>query len=148
MMAGKYTYNDCIDIDSHELIGWNSVPTRWHPKHLGEVLPGPISWRAVPVIRPSLRFFQIAKVVHDNFPNRIWTFFKCKSWTGRLEDLLQKATFRCAASQMHDSVSTSWPARKARTLSSTARIAEQFWKVPPTTLRYGFRHHHAERRDS
>jgi len=74
MMAGKYTYNDCIDIDSHELIGWNSVPTRWHPIHLGDVLPGPISWRSVPVIRPSLRFFQIAKVVHDNFPNRIWTF--------------------------------------------------------------------------
>ena len=74
MMAGKYTYNDCIDIDSHEVIGWNSVPTRWHPIHLGDVLPGPISWRSVPVIRPSLRFFQIAKVVHDNFPNRIWTF--------------------------------------------------------------------------
>lgn len=74
MMAGKFTYNDCIDIDSHKIVGWNSAPTRWHPTAMGEILPGPISWRSVPVVMPSLRFFQIAKLVYDNFPNRIWAF--------------------------------------------------------------------------
>ncbi|MCY2987024.1 MAG: hypothetical protein NTY19_04045 [Planctomycetota bacterium] len=31
MMAGTKTYADCIDLDSHDVIGWNPVPTRWHP---------------------------------------------------------------------------------------------------------------------
>ena len=72
MMAGDNTFNDCIDIDSHDVIGWNPVPTRWHPDFM--YCAGPWSWRFVPVVKPSLRFFQIAKVVYDNFPNRIWCF--------------------------------------------------------------------------
>ena len=73
MMAGEMTYNDCIDLDSHDQIGWNPVPTMWHSSRTGSV-DGPYSWRHVPVVRPSLRFFQIAKVIHDHFPNRIWAF--------------------------------------------------------------------------
>lgn len=73
MMAGDQTYNDCIDLDSHDQIGWNPVPTMWHFSRTGS-MNGPFSWRHVPVVRPSLRFFQIAKVIYDAFPNRIWAF--------------------------------------------------------------------------
>ncbi len=72
-MAGDQSYNDCIDLDSHDQIGWNPVPTMWHSSRTGSV-DGPFSWRYVPVMRPSLRFFQIAKVIYDTFPNRIWAF--------------------------------------------------------------------------
>lgn len=72
-MAGDQTYNDCIDVDSHDQIGWNPVPTMWHSSRTGCV-DGPYSWRHVPVMRPSMRFFQMAKVIYDNFPNRIWAF--------------------------------------------------------------------------
>mgnify|MGYP000645703491 CR=1 FL=1 len=74
MMAGKFTFNDCIDIDSHTIVGWNPVPTRWHPISMGDICPSNISWRSVPVVMPSLRFFQLAKLVYDSFPNRIWAF--------------------------------------------------------------------------
>lgn len=73
MMAGVQTYNDCIDLDSHDQIGWNPVPTLWHSSRTGRT-NGPFSWRHVPVVRPSLRFFQMAKVIYDHFPNRIWAF--------------------------------------------------------------------------
>lgn len=73
MMAGDHTYNDCIDLDSHDQIGWNPVPTMWHSSRTGS-MNGPFSWRHVPVVRPSLRLFQIAKVIYDAFPNRIWAF--------------------------------------------------------------------------
>lgn len=73
MMAGDLTYNDCIDLDSHDQIGWNPVPTLWHSSRTGST-NGPFSWRHVPVVRPSLRFFQIAKVIYDHSPNRIWAF--------------------------------------------------------------------------
>lgn len=73
MMAGDHTYNDCIDLDSHDQIGWNPVPTIWHSSRTGS-MNGPFSWRHVPVVRPSLRFFQIAKVIYDHFPSRIWAF--------------------------------------------------------------------------
>lgn len=72
-MAGLSTYNDCIDIDSHDQIGWNPIPTMWHFSRTGSV-NGPYSWRFVPVVKPSLRFFQIAKTIYDTFPNRIWAF--------------------------------------------------------------------------
>lgn len=72
-MAGEKTYNDCIDIDSHEQFGWNPLPTMWHSSRTGSV-NGPYSWRFVPVVKPTLRFFQTAKLVYDNFPNRIWAF--------------------------------------------------------------------------
>jgi len=71
-MAGPTTLSHCIDIDSHDYIGWTSVPTRWHPSKTGYA-PGPWSYRELPVIRPSLSFFRLAKRVHDHFPNRIWT---------------------------------------------------------------------------
>lgn len=74
LMAGKHAYNDCIDIDSHDEIGWYEVPTRWCPEATGHILPGEHSYRRVPVVRPSLRFFQIAKIVFDAFPGRIWAF--------------------------------------------------------------------------
>ena len=73
MMAGTKTYADCIDLDSHDIIGWNPMPTRWHESKTGWVA-GPYSYRYLPVVRPSLRFFQIAKVIYDHFPNRIWSF--------------------------------------------------------------------------
>ena len=73
MMAGAKTYAHCIDLDSHDIIGWNPVPTRWHESKTGWVA-GPYSYRYLPVVRPSLRFFQIAKVIYDHFPNRIWSF--------------------------------------------------------------------------
>lgn len=73
MMAGVQTYNDCIDLDSHDQIGWNPVPTLWHSSRT-ESMNGPFSWRHVPVMRPSMRFFQMAKVIYETFPNRIWAF--------------------------------------------------------------------------
>jgi hypothetical protein len=72
-MAGEKTYNDCIDLDSHDQMGWNPLPTMWHSSRTGSV-NGPYSWRYVPVMRPTLRFFQMAKLIYDHFPNRIWAF--------------------------------------------------------------------------
>lgn len=72
-MAGKRTFTDCIDLDSHDVIGWAYLPTRWHPDNTGRP-PGPYDYRAIPVIRPSLRFFMQAKLVHGHFPDRIWAF--------------------------------------------------------------------------
>jgi hypothetical protein len=72
-MAGKRTFNDCLDLDSHDTIAWRLEPTRWHPDKTG-VCGGPYDHRYLPVVRPSLKFFQMAKIVHDNFPNRIWAF--------------------------------------------------------------------------
>jgi hypothetical protein len=72
-MAGVYTHAHAIDLDAHEYIGWNGLPTRWHTSRTGWV-DGPWSYRFVPVIRPSLSFFMKAKVVYDAFPNRIWAF--------------------------------------------------------------------------
>lgn len=71
--AGRRTRTHAIDIDAHEYIGWNLLPTRWHPSRTGWA-PGPWSDRYVPVVRPTLRFFTVAKVVHDHFPNRVWAF--------------------------------------------------------------------------
>jgi hypothetical protein len=73
MMAGAKTYSHCIDLDSHDTIGWTPVPTRWHEGKTGWVA-GPYSYRYLPVVRPSLRFFQIAKVIYDHLPNRMWSF--------------------------------------------------------------------------
>jgi hypothetical protein len=78
MMAGKETYSDCIDVDSHDIIGWNPVPSRWHESKTGWIA-GPYDYRYLPVIMPSLRFFQIAKIVYDHFPRRIWTFSSANS---------------------------------------------------------------------
>ncbi|MBX7105379.1 MAG: hypothetical protein K1X57_14945 [Gemmataceae bacterium] len=72
-MAGPTTLTHTIDIDNHAYIGWTPVPTRWHPSRTG-FAPGPWSLRDLPVIRPNLSFFQMAKRVHDHFPNRIWSF--------------------------------------------------------------------------
>jgi|GEM_PF-2242079 len=72
-MAGKRTFNDCLDLDSHDTIAWRLEPTRWHPDKTGWC-GGPHDYRYLPVVRPNLKFFQMAKVIHDNFPNRIWAF--------------------------------------------------------------------------
>ena len=72
-MAGARTFNDCIDLDSHDTIAWRYVPTRWHPENFHS-FGGPHDDRELPVVRPSLKFFQIAKLIYDNFPNRIWAF--------------------------------------------------------------------------
>lgn len=73
MMAGTRTYADCIDLDSHDIIGWSPVPTRWHESKTGW-FDGPHSYRYLPVVRPSLRFFQLAKIIYDTSPGRIWSF--------------------------------------------------------------------------
>lgn len=72
-MAGSHTLSQAIDLDAHDYIGWYSVPTRWHQSRTGWA-PGPWSFRDIPVIRPSLQFFMRAKVIYDQFPNRIWAF--------------------------------------------------------------------------
>lgn len=72
-MAGEHTHAHAIDLDAHEYVGWNGLPTRWHTSRTGRV-DGPWSYRFVPVIRPSIRFFMTARVVYDHFPNRIWAF--------------------------------------------------------------------------
>lgn len=72
-MAGKRTSCDCLDLDSHDVIGWASLPTRWHPDRTGWP-PGPYDYRIVPIVRPSLAFFMQAKLVYDHFPGRIWAF--------------------------------------------------------------------------
>ena len=72
-MAGRWTYTSCIDIDNHETIGWISIPSRWHQSKTGYI-DGPHSYRYIPVPRPSLRFFQVAKLVHEHLPGRIWAF--------------------------------------------------------------------------
>ncbi len=72
-MAGIRTPTHTIDIDLHDQVGWYSVPTRWRSSRT-ESVDGPYSYRDIPVVRPNLRFYQIARIVHDNFPNRIWAF--------------------------------------------------------------------------
>jgi len=72
-MAGTRTPTHTIDIDLHDQIGWYSIPTRWHSSRT-ESVDGPYSYRDIPVVRPNPRFYQIAKIVHDSFPNRIWAF--------------------------------------------------------------------------
>ena len=72
-MAGEKTHSHAIDIDNHDYIGWNGLPSRWHPSRTGWVA-GPWSYRFVPVVRPNLRFFTTAKLVYDAFPNRVWAF--------------------------------------------------------------------------
>jgi hypothetical protein len=72
-MAGRWTFTNCIDIDNHDTIGWVAIPSRWHQSKTG-YLDGPYSYRYIPVPRPSLRFLQISKLVHDHFPGRIWAF--------------------------------------------------------------------------
>lgn len=72
-MAGKRTVADCIDLDSHDVVGWAYLPTRWHPDNTGWA-PGPYDDRTIPVVRPSLAFFMRAKLIHDHFPGRIWAF--------------------------------------------------------------------------
>ncbi|MDB4777839.1 hypothetical protein OAG68_00115 [bacterium] len=73
-MAGRNTYHDCIDIDSHEVVGWLVEPTRWHPDINPRGGIGPWSGRYVPVVRPTMRFFHLAKLVYETFPNRTWSF--------------------------------------------------------------------------
>lgn len=72
-MAGRWTFTDCIDLDSHDVVGWTYVPTRWHPDYTGWA-PGPYDDRLLPIVRPSLGFFMRAKLIHDHFPGRIWAF--------------------------------------------------------------------------
>ena len=72
-MAGRWTYTSCIDLDNHDTIGWIAAPSRWHQSKTG-YLDGPYSYRYLPVPEPNLRFFQVAKVVHDLFPRTIWAF--------------------------------------------------------------------------
>ena len=71
-MAGPKTYYHAIDLDSHDVVGWTSVPSLWRESRMGWISP----WdrRNLPVVRPSLRFFMNAKLIHDNFGNRIWSF--------------------------------------------------------------------------
>ena len=73
-MANKQTHYHAFDIDSHDLIGWTLIPTRWHPDWTGWAGGGPYDYRYVPLTRPSLRFFMIAKLVYDTFPGRLWSF--------------------------------------------------------------------------
>ena len=71
-MAGPKTYYHAIDLDSHDVVGWTSVPSLWRESRMEWISP----WdrRKLPVVRPSLRFFMNAKLIHDNFGNRIWSF--------------------------------------------------------------------------
>jgi hypothetical protein len=41
-MAGPRTWADCLDVDSHDGIGWYGLPTRWH------ACARPRSWRRSP----------------------------------------------------------------------------------------------------
>ena len=50
---------DCLDIDSHDVIGWYGVPTRWHPSRNPFAGSVPLyDYRFLPVVRLSLAHFQ------------------------------------------------------------------------------------------
>jgi hypothetical protein len=78
LMAGPRTYTDCLDIDSHEVIGWYGLPTRWHPSHWGNSPLAQLAhtdhnhWRYVPVVEMPLGHFKLLRKYHDVFLNRIW----------------------------------------------------------------------------
>jgi len=75
MMAGEYTYHDCIDLDSHDRIGMYGVPSRFHPERNGN---GEwLHWhdhRMLPVMRLGLDYFKKLKLFHMHFPRRVWSF--------------------------------------------------------------------------
>lgn len=80
-MAGERAWNDCLDLDSHGIIGYYAVPSRWHPsKHLGDpwydkfARTTEYDWRLLPVVRMPLEHFRLLKAVYDVFINRIWAF--------------------------------------------------------------------------
>ena len=72
-MAGERSAADCLDIDSHDMIGWYGVPTRWHPTCNPFAGSVPLyDFRFLPVVRLSLAHFQKLKHFHNVFINRIW----------------------------------------------------------------------------
>ncbi len=80
-MAGDKSWGDCIDVDSHEVIGYYGVPSRWHvdrnrhnPLYAQLVGDNPYEYRFVPVVRLSLDHFRRLKQFHDHFRDRIWVF--------------------------------------------------------------------------
>ena len=74
-MAGPNTWADCFDIDSHDVVGWYGIPTRWHPsRNPFSGMAAPHEHRYVPVVRLPLANFQRLKQFHEVFINRIWAF--------------------------------------------------------------------------
>lgn len=74
-MMGEYTYHDCLDIDSHDRVGWYGLPTRWHPDlNEGGSWADLYIYRYVPVMRIGLPFFVKVKKLYDSFPGRVWAF--------------------------------------------------------------------------
>ena len=71
-MAGHKTWADCIDVDSHDTIGWYGLPTRFDP--LGRQSYHADAVRFLPVVKLPLAHFQKLKRFHDAFPGRLWAF--------------------------------------------------------------------------
>lgn len=59
-LPGPKTRSDAIDLDSHTVVGFYSLPTQDGTR------------RELPVPRCDLNFFQMMKRLHDAFPERIW----------------------------------------------------------------------------
>lgn len=59
-LPGPTTRSDALDLDSHTVVGFYTLPTQ----------DG--TWRELPVPKCELAFFQIMKRLHDAFPDRIW----------------------------------------------------------------------------
>ena len=72
MMAGKQTWADCIDIDSHNVIGWYGLPTQFDPMSRRSYDLDAV--RFLPVVHLPLAHFQKLKRFHDAFPGRLWAF--------------------------------------------------------------------------
>ena len=71
-MAGEKTWADCIDIDSHDVIGWYGLPTQFDPN--GERGYGSDDVRFLPIVELPLAHFLKLKRFYDAFPDRIWAF--------------------------------------------------------------------------
>ncbi len=60
VLPGPYTRSDAIDLDSHVIVGYYTVPAQAGIR------------REIPVPKCDLRFFQNLKMTYDAFPDRIW----------------------------------------------------------------------------
>jgi hypothetical protein len=80
--AGDYTYSTAIDIDAHRRVGNAWLPARYHVDKWPdeETRPGYSTWaspyssRWVPLTWIGLDYFKTARLIYDNFPERLWAF--------------------------------------------------------------------------
>ena len=89
-MAGKKTWADCMDIDSHDIIGWYGLPTQFDPT--GGRSYGADAVRFLPVVHLPLGPFPETKAVLRCFSRAALGVFLRKLGHGAVEGLSLAAT--------------------------------------------------------